>query len=83
MDPSLKVDMKVNTYDRRAVLEKLKRSRDIPEQWRKREIEATYRSAVRAKFEVYSSSRCRNIIGEPKTLGAPLAQGHTHFFLLV
>jgi len=31
---------------------------------------------LRAKFEVASPSRCRNIIGEPKIWEAPLAKGH-------
>jgi len=36
------------------------------------------------KFEVAKFSRCKNIKGEaPQFPGAPLAQGHTHFFLLV
>jgi len=32
-----------------------------------------------ANFEVASFSRCRNILGNPKIWGAPLAQGHGHF----
>jgi len=31
------------------------------------------------KLEVASFSRCRNIRGNPKFWGAPLAQRHTHF----
>jgi len=34
---------------------------------------------LRAKFEVASPIRCRNIIGNPKFWGTPLAQGHHHF----
>jgi len=34
---------------------------------------------LRAKFEVTSPRRCRNIIGNPKFWGALLALGHTHF----
>jgi len=32
-----------------------------------------------AKFKVASPSPCINIRGNPKILGAPLAQGHPHF----
>jgi len=39
-----------------------------------------------ANFEVANLaifSRCRNIKGEPKTLGSFAAQGYAHFFLRV
>jgi len=51
----LKVDLKVNPHDRRAVLEKLRRNRAVPEIWRKRELEATYR---------YSHQSCRTMIDD-------------------
>jgi len=38
---------------------------------------------LRAKFKLASPSRCRNIIGEPKVLGASLAHGDPDFFLHV
>ena len=38
---------------------------------------------LHTKFEVAIFSRCKNIKGDPKFWGAPLAQGHAHFFLWV